>query len=399
MRLLVDTNEIREKIKEVLNFLQHLEKHNPRNISDIIENIKNLKEMRIDAINQLYSTIIDHFNKWSKGSIIGDVVESLIRFEWGLFLFHKGTYRDHVLHMLNVYLLGQFIVEKLNLNVFNYQDRNKTEFTWAVASLLHDVGYVYEKLSEAVRDAFGGVIQPISTLGEAPKIDINSPIMDRYLRLIAKTYETMFEKPQKQKEALTNLRKEKNLNLDLGSSWNFYRELREILQQNKRGVHGPVSALITLDNLISKNPYAKNNYWFREWYPYVLVAATSMALHSLPTKILDRFKINEINNPIPALLILCDEIQDFGRPGTKSSSLNLKGIKPEQQNKGITIVLESKTKEKIKNLKNKVDQISNRILRINIDKEILNDKIFYIVIRVKSPINSIQTLPTTKHDI
>jgi len=87
MRLLVDTNEIREKIKEVLNFLQHLEKHNPRNISDIIENIKNLKEMRIDAINQLYSTIIDHFNKWSKGSIIGDVVESLIRFEWGLFLF------------------------------------------------------------------------------------------------------------------------------------------------------------------------------------------------------------------------------------------------------------------------------------------------------------------------
>lgn len=381
MNNLIDVVEISAKIDEIQSFLNHLKKYMQNSeMNDIIHSIKSLKNMNINAINKLYSLMINSFNKWGKGRIVGEAIEGLLRFEWGLFLFHKGTYRDHVLHMLIVYLLGLFIVEKLNLNIFNYMDREKTKFTWTVASLLHDIGYVYEKLNDALHDAFGSIIQPISAPGETLKINVNSPVIDRYLRLIAKTYEIMLkENTRNQKDMLVNLREEKHLNLDFSLSWNFYRELHENLQQNKRGIHGPVSALITLDTLISKNPYAANDFWFKEWYPYVLVAATSIAAHSLSIETLSKFEINRINSIMPTLLILCDEVQDFGRPGTKGSSLSLKNIKT--RDKEITLTLETENKEKMEGLKNKLNKISNKILKINTAyKEEPDNKVLHITI-------------------
>ena len=89
-------------------------------------------------------------------------------------LYDLDKYRDHLMHQFHTFLCGYIIINKLDLNFFlelinsnyvHFISRNgKNEvpkFTrldvlriWTLASLFHDCGYSFEKLSEGAGNIF-----------------------------------------------------------------------------------------------------------------------------------------------------------------------------------------------------------------------------------------------------
>ena len=256
-------------------------------------------------------------------------------------LASNPNYRDHIIHSINVFLLGYYIInttltfwENNNLyitenvdNSFNIStdtlmnqtcsiqdsDRMKVfNFSWLVAAILHDFGYISENMKNAVK--------------QLNNIKKQFPFLDYRLDFHPKL------KKEKCKSALLLLKdffKQINNDEEELNEFDFSRFFK-IDDKNYIINHGISSSITYLNNMINKqkNQNLSNsteNLNFINWGANRSIAL-AMALHDLP-KLKEFAKKEKIENhskiiahkvkftkdPLTVLLILCDSLQDWDR--------------------------------------------------------------------------------------
>lgn len=255
-------------------------------------------------------------------------------------LANNPNYRDHLIHSINVFLLGHYIFnvnsdffERKEIFINESVDRSfnistnalttrpvsisRTEkkkifnFSWLVASLLHDLGYICENLKQAVT--------------ELNIIKNQFPFLG--YRLIFRP-KLKIEKCQSALDLLKDYFKQLNKDEEL-NEFDFSKFLT-ISDKKYRVNHGISSAITYLNNMIAKQ---RTQNWMDTgiYLNYInwganRAIALAMALHDLPKlkKIAKREKIDNFSNlcklkvkitkdPLTVFLILCDSLQDWDR--------------------------------------------------------------------------------------
>jgi len=273
--------------------------------------------------------------KSMKGKYYTDSIEILEKLEYEIIMEELKT-RDHVIHQFNVYLLGLII--GMHLRIFEYP---WDYFAWLLASTLHDVGYIYEGTARLLHERLG-----ITYIAKANEIE-------EALREIVRAYYASHN----------------NRNID-----GLYSIMRSILKKIKNS-HGIISALVVHKYFIEENPYKDEDPWKNHYYPQIMIACSAIALHSIldvfdsEDEIKEKLErvLDEPISPIPILLVLCDEIQDFGRPGLKKGLVRT--CKVYGKDDSVGIVLTFRKLEDAQNfrekLMKKLELIKGRVYRHN----------------------------------
>ncbi len=216
-------------------------------------------------------------------------------------------YRDHVVHVFRVWLLG---IDILLRNNCQYLDRIKIDSycqinpveklsVWTLISLSHDLGYPLEKslqIVEKTRDMMKNfVTNPIMNM-DIDFSGVQNNMNDFILRFMSSK---MHKKDGAQELYVARLQPK------------YYFKFQKSLEHN---THGTISALILYKLLIF---FMESDYSLHEDYTFdkedvrqyyirreILRAITS---HTCP----DVYQLNMCN--MSFLLILCDESQEWGR--------------------------------------------------------------------------------------
>jgi len=244
--------------------------------------------------------------------------------------------RDHVIHALNTFLLGLYINN-------NYLGKKVDSFQWKLAALFHDIAYPLE-ISQRIIERY---FRKLSAIKNELHIENFNPI----IYLIPKD----FEKLTTNKNAFEYIQiriYEWELDVTVQKRYN------DMISSNKI-CHGILSALTVLyfvDLLYQKNnPQRKRqplniegSNWNQKNFEHDVVSACSaIFIHNLPDNAFE--KIDRNKAPLPYLLKLCDELQNWDRPDQNT----LTGDSPEnydisiQKNKIIFKVKSKKNREKI----------------------------------------------------
>ena len=200
---------------------------------------------------------------------IGDSLRRIYESEAALYSL-KPFYRDHLYHVIDVCMLGHYLIQRNFRGICNIDEKLSNNVNikhWYVASIFHDIGYVIELLSSAIKltkklespdmlDFCDGIEQ---ALKESEIKCLKKIISDGYL--------------------------EDNNNVKVE--------------------HGIASA-IYLIHVLDTVPDGKKKYDS---------AVKAIIAHNLVPGHL----INQKNDPIGALLVLCDELQEWGRPVIETS--------------------------------------------------------------------------------
>lgn len=230
----------------------------------------------------------------------------------------RKFYRDHTEHSLRVAVLGDYLLEqdfgqgKL-LNIISELTELDKELLkdkiWWLAGLLHDIGYPLGKMTTAVN--YSLINQLLKCY---PSLDLQfKPLeiglswqgsQEEYLKIIEE-----------------ELSKEMRIKIRKGTGYNIQNlpdYQSEVYLKNPNGHeeynfepkikldHGVISALSLLNSLGTPEEIRKKE----EYKPYILVAK-AMAIHNFKMKSKDsRFD----NQPLAFLLMLVDELQEWGRP-------------------------------------------------------------------------------------
>lgn len=230
----------------------------------------------------------------------------------------RKFYRDHTEHSLRVAVLGDFILEQdfgqgKVLNIISDLIEIDKEFLkdkiWWLAGLLHDIGYPLGKMTTAVN--YSLINQLLKCY---PTLDLQfKPLeiglswkgnQEEYLKIIEE-----------------GLSKEIRQKIRKGTGYHTpqlpdYKS--EVYLKNQQGHqeynfepainldHGVISALSLLNGLGSPEEIKNND----EYEGYILVAR-AIAIHNFKLKSKDSIFDNQ---PLAFLLMLVDELQEWGRP-------------------------------------------------------------------------------------
>ena len=193
------------------------------------------------------------------------------------------SHRDHLFHVIDVCLLGYLLLkcnEKSHWLVRRPSDcrRKQCERNWFVASLLHDVGYRL-KLSEKMAD----VLAPL----KSPELESYKKALADGLSNASKGFNSLIKEKKKEHASVKDCDLEESFAEDHGVvSWAHVRHLLESMKRDKTFVEGMDEALCAI---------------FK---------------HSSPN-----FKIDAGREPITFLLLLCDKLQEWGRPRVRIDDL------------------------------------------------------------------------------
>jgi len=252
--------------------------------------------------------------------IFGNVWENLRRHE-DLLLYSIDNYRDHVMHQFHVFILGYLIlysdIEYFHKLIYkNYDKKIKTNpkpepnipilkkidmiRIWALASLFHDCGYIFEKLPQGFKN-FSNTV-----LGKElePKF--------------------MWEKTILANDILATLSRISEYNVECEVNSLKTQDLFGILLQKAilMNDHGVVSAII----LLKQESLYPSGYENVENIEIIVnIASIAIAMHNKPVFKEAEERSNQgiclSRNPIAFLLIYCDTVQEWGR---KKSSFEKK---------------------------------------------------------------------------
>jgi hypothetical protein len=273
----------------------------------------------------------------------GDLAIELFKI-WGylqdiIFPFDQD-YRDHLIHQFYVFLLGTTMLSKLQVRIienwihFDIRDteevKRRTFRTWFLSSLFHDIGYIAGKLkeiSEYVCKHFFSNLPGVECQKFNLKLDFKDKKFSTYLMFMEKISdgnEFIYYRGRSKELNNSKIRKiKKKLDHGLLSSyllWNAkvsqvdglpIRPIETIKAQislrfanNKENNNGIVKRLhkaLLRDNVSHKS--IKD-----EIIEDIEIASYAIAAHTLNNR-----KVNFIYHPITFLLILCDELQFWGR--------------------------------------------------------------------------------------
>ncbi|MBI5528805.1 MAG: hypothetical protein HY897_20945 [Deltaproteobacteria bacterium] len=221
-------------------------------------------------------SICDYIMKLHSKSVLGSHQKGLSNFEQ---IASDFTGRDHYFHQVNCYFLGQFLKGK---GVIASLANTDFDFQWRIASLLHDVGYEYEKrrsrarlkeLLEMVDDEFICAMCKQLARWEVVGFDVR-----RYLR-----------------------RKARSTGMDHGIAGAIivFREIVDLYDD-----HNP-------DHLSSMSATPDGIDWsYKNIQNDVVPACAAILLHNLKAVP----KIGLGTTPLAYVLRLCDTLQTWDRP-------------------------------------------------------------------------------------
>lgn len=217
--------------------------------------------------------------------------------------------RDHVVHAINTFLVGVYILEKVNFPSFRGA-RFDYPFMWKLCGPTHDLGYPVEiahNLKKAFVDEMNSILD-----------DINSPSP----KLEPETYPQNLEKLCKNWDSNKIIQKrltEWALGIDIEDYYDW-------LKKKNITDHGVISALSQLKVIEAMyykiNPKRKNddinrnnlNFNQKNFDLDIVSASAALFVHNID---LNYFgfsnKINFELSPLAFLLFLCDTFQEWDR--------------------------------------------------------------------------------------
>ncbi|MHA2391651.1 MAG: hypothetical protein ACXAEX_06755 [Promethearchaeota archaeon] len=230
----------------------------------------------------------------------------------------KKYYRDHTEHALRVAVLGDFLLEQdlgngsiagIISELTQMDKKLLKEKIWWITGLLHDIGYPLGKMTTAVNYSLvNQLLKCYPTLDlEFTPLEINlnwKGSQEDYLDIIEKD--------------LTN---EARSLIRIGagfSNQDSKKKISEIFLKKPEGHpeynfkssvnldHGVIAALSLLRSLGDPGEIQAND----EFHDYIKVAQ-AIALHNFKPKLEDH---NFSKQPLAFLLMLIDELQEWGRP-------------------------------------------------------------------------------------
>lgn len=223
------------------------------------------------------------------------------------FLYKYLFYRDHFLHLFQVFLLGCFILEETNKNDFpidNLFDISPERLirTWLLISFYHDIGYFVEKL--------------ISIGEEIQKLYFNK-ISGLKLTEFNLTFNTNLENVFKnQIKTLTNGIVNGEKYILTNTVLNQSEDISLIIQNELESAfinrdHGIISALFLNYTMNLEMPLIEMHLQ-RLILQDLSIACLAMSTHSIEKS--EKIHLNFENHNLGCLLVLCDNIQEWNRP-------------------------------------------------------------------------------------
>jgi len=288
-------------------------------------------------VRNLIERIFANYGK-TKGHIFGRAYGALINFEYQPEVLEE--IRDHIIHSFNVYLLGLiinlylFVVRSSPTIDLTFVFRNKNsrlnnnlekiplilplEFSWILASILHDIGYIYEK-EYLLRKIFPHYYEFINISDPGILMPTLDDIFDYYGNVV-----------------LNNATIAYRLEIDESSRKNYIKVFKQRIRSSmyealisRSNIHGAISAYITIKSALWMNDFSMNYYWPLIYYEAIMASVFAQLYHSMinnnklayktplvPRELPNRKVVKTMSaySYIPLLLIIIDEIIDFGRP-------------------------------------------------------------------------------------
>ncbi|MCP4348821.1 MAG: hypothetical protein GY795_25360 [Desulfobacterales bacterium] len=238
------------------------------------ENDADLWYNPINYTNALINVISWYSHKVIKVDVdipVADTLKKVYKSETPLYSL-KPYYRDHLYHVIDVCMLGHLLLDEDLGYIFkpgSDMDLETCMKQWYVAAIFHDVGYITELLNGALRKMK----------------DINSEEIDEFLQYVDDNYKNGVD-------SFCN-----RIFIEVDKSRNTCV---------RRGLdHGATSAA-HLRWLLSDVNSGEKRY---------RPAIDAIIAHNLHPD----YPINQSHSPISALLALCDELQEWGRPSIDTS--------------------------------------------------------------------------------
>lgn len=278
-----------------------------------------------------------------------------------------GRYRDHVVHVFRVWLVGMYLllkdnaIDKLEIDVpfkdGHYYNRKEIMAMWSIIALCHDLGYPLEK-TEKINDSVEKMFEELGKIS-IQKFAFSFQPEHQYINkflldfLSSKLIEIKLEDDEKEKERIKTVEKikaiasepEKYSQIDVGIKEDSNRTIAKLLGQKSFSTkiqakyylkyakslenynHGIISCSILIKALIyfleSDYNMQENNHLSIEDARQFLIRREilrAIASHTCPE--IYHLKVNTLS----FLLILCDELQEWGRPRFEELQNNVSGI-------------------------------------------------------------------------
>jgi len=217
-------------------------------------------------------------------------------------------YRDHFIHSFNVFLLGYYILNRLKSIKTDFDFRsNFPNLCWMLAATHHDSAYVIEKMEfwlNKLLEKFLGV---------------NPGLSSNIAQILPMTYfDFMRAISCWHKQPMGNLA---GYNLD-AVDLALLNEMNISITQRRD--HGVLGSLMLVHSLAIKQGFlAREGVYGNFLYTHI------PACHAISIHHLSSIRIVFSKHPLAFLLVLCDELQDWGRPtksGLSKQSIELRDI-------------------------------------------------------------------------
>jgi hypothetical protein len=270
-------------------------------IKDRIESLRNKNDIRYYfklseyfskleplKLKEKYGCVLDSINYlWISSDKDSSIFKNAQDFE--PILQNILGYRDHFIHSFNVFLLGYYIINRLKeINPdFNFKTNNYN-LTWMLASTFHDVAYPIETMDDWLNQLLE------KFLGIRPNFYHN--IM-QLLPLSYGYFLQMISSQHKSPHPLTLKESLEEIDFPL-----FHKINAGLIEKN----HGVLGALM-LAHLLATKENKNGDAW--DFLINNLPACHAVCMHNLKS-----IDIEFSRHPFAFLLVLCDELQDEGRP-------------------------------------------------------------------------------------
>lgn len=267
--------------------------------------------------------------------------------------------RDHVVHAINTFILGVYILDKVNFPSFKGA-RFDNHFMWKLCGPTHDLGYPIE-MSHNIKSSFADEVNSILKKIGSPSPRVDPEIYPMNLNKLCDNYDA--------NEIIQKRLTEWALGINIEKYYDW-------LKKNNMVDHGVISALAQLkiiDALYNEaNPHKekteiyKKGLDFNQKYFDLDIVSSSSALFIHNINIKYRGFSNKIAfdiAPLAFLLFLCDTFQEWDRYSESNPVYSGNDFDIICTNNSISLFIPKKLEKKIFKALNK--RLSGLLVKVN----------------------------------